>query len=234
MRLRFSRARLRNWIRAELGRLLELHKLKLAAVGTGAGWVVQRLSLTSPDASVRLRAREFIAGIIDRAAAFGAPAIIGSMQGRWGDGVVREQAVSWLAEALEELGARAGSRGVPLLFEPLNRYETNLFNSVTQTAEFLARLTTQSIKVLGDLFHMNIEERDIAGTLQHAGKRLGHVHFADSNRHAAGFGHTDFAAVARALQQMDYDGYVSAEILPLPDSDTAACQTMRTFNSVFR
>src|ERR1043166_92329 len=63
----------------DLNRLLRQHKLKLAAVGTGAGWVAHQLRLTDPDAAVRGRARAFVAGLIDFAGSFGTPAILGSM-----------------------------------------------------------------------------------------------------------------------------------------------------------
>ncbi len=79
---------------------------------------------------------------------------------------------------------------------------------------------------------MNIEETDLADALRNAGPRVGHVHFADSNRRAAGFGHTDFIPVVAALVEIGYAGYLSAEILPLPDSDAAARQTMDTFKRI--
>ena len=44
-----------------LAGLLREHGLKLAAVGTGAGWLNHKLTLTSPDRKVRERAREFVA-----------------------------------------------------------------------------------------------------------------------------------------------------------------------------
>src|SRR5688572_27004154 len=44
--------------------LLKETGLKVAAVGTGAGWVVQKLSLTSPDESVRRGAIRFIQSMI--------------------------------------------------------------------------------------------------------------------------------------------------------------------------
>ncbi len=69
-------------IGGDLRKLLDDHGLDLAAVGTGAGWVKHRLTLTSADPSVRERARDFVRSIIDVAGALGAPAIIGSMQGR--------------------------------------------------------------------------------------------------------------------------------------------------------
>src|SRR5262249_44484089 len=87
--------------------LLDDNGLALAAVGTGAGWVKHRLHLALPDASARGRAREFIRRMIDFAGALGAPAIIGSMQGRSGDGVDAATAARFLNEALSDLGEHA-------------------------------------------------------------------------------------------------------------------------------
>jgi sugar phosphate isomerase/epimerase len=215
--------------RASLRELLAQHKLSVAAIGTGAGWVVQKLTLTHPDEGIRRKAREFICEIIDVAADFGAPAIIGSMQGRWEGAVSREQALVWLAEGLEELGEHAALRGVPLLYEPLNRYETNLFNRLGDTAAWLLTLRTSNVRILADLFHMNIEESDPAAALREAGALVGHVHFADSNRRAIGLGHTSVAPIIVALRDIGYAGYLSAEILPLPDAQTAARQTILAF-----
>lgn len=213
----------------ELRALLKRHRLRLAAVGTGAGWVKHRLSLTSADAAVRVRAREFIAEIVDRAAAFNAPAIIGSMQGRVEGEVTRRRALQRLAEALGLLGKRAGAHGVSLLYEPLNRYETNLFNRTGDAAAFLSRRKIPHVGLLCDLFHMNIEEASIPDTLRAVSRHVGHVHFADTNRHAVGFGHLEIAPIVAALREIGYEGFLSAEVLPLPDSEAAARQTMRAF-----
>ncbi|MHC1764250.1 MAG: TIM barrel protein [Verrucomicrobiia bacterium] len=218
----------------QLKHLLQAHGLRLAALGTGAGWVVRKLRLTDPDPLIRRKARDFAGALVDLAGGFGAPAILGSMQGRWEAPGTRDQALAWLAEALEQLGPRAHTLGVPLLFEPLNRYETNLLNRVDDTLSFLATLRTQNIKLLCDLFHMNIEEASLTHALRLAGPKLGHVHFADSNRQAVGFGHTGMAPIAETLQAIAFEGFLSAEILPLPDGETAAAQTIRAFRSHFR
>lgn len=216
-----------------LKQLLVRHRLKLAAVGTGAGWVVRKLSLTHPEARTRRAARKFVEDIIEFAGRFGAPAIIGSMQGRAADGVTRDQALAWLREALEELGPRTRQGGAPLLLEPLNRYETNLVNTVADGVALLQSLRTKNVKLLCDLFHMNIEEVSIPDALRAAGRHIGHVHLADSNRRAIGFGHTPIAPVVKALREIGYRGCVSAEILPLPDSETAARQTMKAYRQFF-
>ncbi len=205
-----------------LARSLKDHGLKLAAVGTGAGAVLRKLTLTSPDPEVRRLARAFILEVIDLAARFGAPAILGSMQGRWGGSVDKPVALGYLRGALEDFGARAASKGTTFLLEPLNRYEGNVFNTIDEAAALIRSLSTKGVTILADLFHMNIEERDPAGALRAGGALVTHVQLADSNRRPAGHGHTDFRAVAAALQAMNYQGYLSAEALPWPDPDSAA------------
>ncbi|MFM9166924.1 MAG: TIM barrel protein, partial [Verrucomicrobiota bacterium] len=63
------------------------------------------------------------------------------------------------------------------------------------------------------------------------GRHVGHVHFADSDRRAVGFGHTDVAPVVAALREIGYEGYLSAEVLPLPDSEAASARTMQSFRA---
>jgi sugar phosphate isomerase/epimerase len=216
-----------------LKQLLAQHRLKLAALGTGAGWVAHKLRLTDPDAAVRVRARAYVEAIVDFAGKFNAPAIVGSIQGRAEGGVSRDQALAWLREAMEELGPRAEAFGVPLLLEPLNRYETNLINTLADGVALLQSLKTKNVKLLADLFHMSIEEASIAVSLRAAGPHVGHVHFADSNRRAVGFGHTDMVPVVQALRDIGFSGYLAAEILPLPDSESAARQTIAAFKKFF-
>ncbi len=217
----------------ELRDLLRKHRLQLAAMGTGAGWLRRKLSLTDPDPHVRMCARDFIGAVIDFAGGFGAPAILGSMQGRVADGVSREQALAWLREELDQLGPRAHALDVPLLYEPLNRYETNLFNTVDDALGFLPTLRTRNVRLLLDLFHMNIEETDMAAAVRRAGPVVGHVHFADTNRRAVGMGHLDVGPVARALREVGYEGWLSAEVRPLPDSGAAMAATIQSFRKFF-
>lgn len=216
----------------ELASLLNSHGLGLAAVGTGAGWVKHKLSLTSPDAVTRQKAVEFIRSMIDFGGVHSAPAIIGSMQGRWGDGVSQEQARDWLREGLNELGEHARRSGVPLIYEPLNRYETNLVNTVARGVELLESLNTDNVRLLADLFHMNIEESDLAAALVQGNRWIGHIHFVDSNRRPAGCGHLDYEPIAKALKSINYTGYLSAEALPWPDSFAAAEKTIFEYRRV--
>ena len=213
--------------------LLDRYQLKLAAVGTGAGWLCHQLSLSSADETVRSRAKQFVQQIIDVAGQLQAPAIIGSMQGRAASVESRDAALELLGEAVSQLATHAEREyGVPLLIEPLNRYETNLLNEVGATARWMAGLPSKNVRILADLFHMNIEEADMAAALMEAGRWIGHVHFADSNRRAVGMGHSPLAQAISALHQMEYQGYLSAEIFPRPDGLTAAQTTIDSFRKL--
>lgn len=218
--------------REQLSGLLSGHRLALAAVGTGAGWVKHKLTLTSPDPAIRERAVDFIKSMIDFGGPHRAPAIIGSMQGRWGDGISKSQAMDWLKGALTILGEHARQYQIPLIYEPLNRYETNLINTEAGGAELLGSIETDNVRLLADLFHMNIEEEDIAKGLIDGGHWIGHVHFVDSNRRPAGCGHMDYAPIMAALHQIGYRDYLSAEAFPWPDSAAAASQTIAKYREL--
>ena len=192
--------------------MLESANLKLAALGTGAGWVKHRLQLADPDAEKRQQAQASCS-IIDCAGQFGAAAIIGSMQGPSGQTGDTETARGYLCEALENGGAHASQYGVPLIYEPLNRYETRQCCTVEDGVSMLESLSTDNVRLLCDLFHMNIEEADIAKALLRGGKWVGHIHFVDSNRRPVGLGHTQYGPIMDALRD-HYQGYLCAEAFP--------------------
>ncbi|QEF96954.1 D-tagatose 3-epimerase [Stieleria maiorica] len=212
-----------------LGNLLDGAGVRLAALGTGAGWVKHRLQLADPDPKKRADARAFVRTIIDAAGGFGAMAIIGSMQGRSEGDVDSKTALAYLAEALEDGGQHASQYNVPLIYEPLNRYETNQCCTVAQGVDLLRSLSTSNVRLLCDLFHMGIEETDIADALVTGGDLVGHIHFVDSNRRPVGYGHMQYGRIIEALRTIGYRGYLCAEAFPWPDPHEAARQTMRAF-----
>ena len=116
-----------------------------------------------------------------------------------------------LLDALEELGELAEREGTLVLLEPLNRYEDHMLNRVEQAAELCEAVGRPSVKVMGDLFHMNIEEDDLDETIKQADDYLAHVHLADSNRVQPGAGHTNFAGAFEALRSVGFEGYMAME-----------------------
>ncbi len=212
-----------------LAPMLRDQGLSLAAVGTGAGWVKHRLQLADADPARRKLAFAFVRSIIDVAGPLGASTIIGSMQGRHDEHVNRETAIGYLQDALEELGNHAAQYNVAIFYEPLNRYETNQVNTVATGVALLKKLSSTNVKLLCDLFHMNIEETCTSAALIAGGSHIGHIHFVDSNRRPVGAGQMNFAPIVAALRTIAYSGFLSAEAFPYPDPQAAAEQTIRAF-----
>ena len=214
--------------RRELQSMLDRYALRLAAVGTGAGMLIHGHSLSNSDDDARAAACAYARAIIDFGAEFGAPAIVGSMQGNSGTST-RASALVKLADSMEQLAEHAASHETELFFEPLNRYETDLVVTLADGARLIGEAGTSNLKLLADLFHMNIEESDIAGSITKFGSLIGHLHFVDSNRSAAGMGHIDYGPIAAALRTVGYRGFASAEAFPKPSSHQAAEATIKAY-----
>jgi len=122
---------------------------------------------------------------------------------------------------------------VQLLIEPINRYETNFINTAEEAVRFTEEAGHPEIKLLLDTFHMNMEEADIPATLKRYADRIGYIHFADSNRYAPGLGHFPFDQVMATLLEIDYQGVITAEILPVPEDQSAMQQAGNFFKSLF-
>ncbi|MGH2436495.1 MAG: 5-keto-L-gluconate epimerase [bacterium] len=210
--------------------VIRVSGLAVAAVGTGQAYLKDGLSLTSDDAGIRARTSERIASHARLAAEFGASTIVGLIRGRvTGD---RARTDARFVDALKRLLDVVDRGDGRVLVEPINRYETDYLNTIGEVLGVIERVASSRVQVLADTFHMNIEERTIEDALRNCGRRLGHVHVADSNRQAPGFGHLNFARILAVLEEMDYKGYLSAEILPVPDPESAARQTVAHLTSL--
>jgi sugar phosphate isomerase/epimerase len=208
--------------------VLRAHGLSVPAIGTGQAWGEEGLSFTDPDLDVREAAIQRVCAHVPFAAQAGAVIIVGLLRGVVRPGVEHDQAMAWLVQALQRCAAAAASRGVRLVLEPINRYETTLINNVAQCMALIERVGSDHFGVLPDTFHMNIEEPSLTTSLRQAGERIYHVHLADSNRWYPGAGHLDFAAIVRTLRELGYEGYLSVEAMPMPDADTCARRSIET------
>jgi sugar phosphate isomerase/epimerase len=112
---------------------------------------------------------------------------------------------------LAELCQLACDHGVKLMLEPLNRYSTPYCLSAEDAASIVRQVNSDSLGILLDTFHMNIEEDSFKNAISTAGSLLKHTHFADNNRKMPGFAHIDFSEIMGCLQEIMYDGYISFE-----------------------
>jgi sugar phosphate isomerase/epimerase len=197
--------------------------LGVPTLGTGMAAGEDGLTFSDPDPDVRHKAVKRIQEHIALAASLDSAVTIGLIRGRLGHDAAQRPArrAAGLA-CLDECCRSALASGVTLLLEPLNRYEADYLNTIEETLGAIEEIGAPNLKVLADTFHMNIEEVDMVDALRRAGPRLGHVHLADSNRQAPGYGHVDMRSILQALSGIQYQEYLSFEVLPLPESRQVA------------
>lgn len=218
--------------------LSEVHALGLQvpSIGTGQSYFHENLSLANPFSENQTAVRQRLRGHIEFAEKLGAAVVLGSIRGKLNSDSpnTRDAGYRIAVDAVQELSDFAGPRGVRLTIEPINRYETNFLNTIREAIDFARAVGRPNVGILADTFHMNIEEPNIVESLRHAGALLFHVHYADSNRYAPGMGHLDFAQITETLIGIGYDGYLSAEIIPVPNSLEAAGCWMQTIRPLIK
>jgi sugar phosphate isomerase/epimerase len=116
-----------------------------------------------------------------------------------------------LTDALAELGSHAAAVGAVLLLEPLNRYVDHMINTLADGAALVERVGLDTVRLVGDFFHMNIEEADLHQTLRQTAGNVDHIHLADSNRKLPGQGHMPYPEYFRTLREINFEGAAALE-----------------------
>ncbi len=204
--------------------LLDENQLEVSCISTGQVYADEGLMFTETDTVKRQRVTGIFKELIDLAADFGQLVNIGRVRGQIGS-LAKTEAEHLFLEIARDLCDYAHPKGVTLILEPVNRYEIDFINSVEEGVELMKKVNRPNMKLMPDVFHMNIEDRSIGPELAKHIDFVKYIHFADSNRLAPGQGHLDFPKILNSLFHAHYDGWVSVEILPNPDPDTAAQQS---------
>jgi len=208
-------------------------KLDIYAIATGQSYYNDGFSFSAEDESKRNHAIKRIKNNIDFAEILNCKIILGGILGnireKFGSGSDDEKRV---IDSFYPCLDYAKKKNVMVLFEPINRYETLFINTIEEGEKFLKVFNYDNLKLIPDTFHMNIEEFSLERSLRDHIDFIGYIHLVDSNRQAPGFGHTDLKSIIRTLHEVKYDGVLSCEILPLPDSLTAAKQSIKYIKSI--
>lgn len=203
--------------------------LKISAVATGQACLFDQLCLGNEDSVQRRKAIGHFKEMVLLSKQINAEGIIiGGIRGRIsGEGKEFLENFQNGVATIRECAEFAMAYDMPLLIEPINRYETNWILTAEDGCDLLDQLNVSSVKLLLDTFHMNIEESNMVEAIKKTGHRLGYVHFADNNRRAPGQGQTNFIELLGALSSIHYCGPIIAEILPYPDDETAIKNTRK-------
>jgi len=186
-----------------------------AIAGGYRGWLID------PDHENVAAARADIADLLDLAGELGTGVVVVPIWGRThhlpgiATGRTRADDEALFLDGLRPLAERAERSGARIFIEPLNRYQNDICVTLADAVRFRDAIDSPAVFVVGDTFHMNIEEADMAASLAETGERLGYVQMADSQRFEPGAGHVDFTSIFSALAGMGYTGDIGIECAAL-------------------
>jgi D-psicose/D-tagatose/L-ribulose 3-epimerase len=172
--------------------------------------------ISSDDPAIRQHGMDYLFRAIDLSQDLGSRVLAGPMYSAVGktrllDNAEREKQKALAVTGVQRAADHARPVGVRLAVEPLNRFETDLLNTVDQSLEFLQMVDRPEVGLLLDTFHMNIEERNLPDALRRAGDRIFHFHACANDRGTPGRDHLPWPMIVAALRDAHYAGDVVIE-----------------------
>lgn len=137
------------------------------------------------------------------------------------------------AAVIKELAQEAAKDDITIGLEFVNRYESNLLNTVQQTLDYMDIVDEGNVVVHADVYHINIEENGYRKPLLLCGDRLGYVHIGESNRGYLGQGTIDFDEVFGALADMGYTGPMTFESFSSAVVDPQLSNTLAVWRNLW-
>src|SRR5580704_461964 len=161
--------------------------------------------LSSEDEAVRSAGLAYLRRCVDCAETLGSPFVSGPMYAAVGntrllDDKARRQQWQRAVGSLQIAAAYAAERSVKLAIEPLNRFETDLVNTVDQGVRLIGDIGADNAGLLLDTFHMNIEEKDIPAAIGRAAGHIVEFHACANDRGTPGEDHLPWPKIAEALK----------------------------------
>lgn len=198
----------------EIQAALENSKIRLSAICAGF-----KGALISEDETVRKEARESIKEILTAAGELGATGMIVVPAFNGQTKLCHVEARQVLLDQLPELGEHAVKVGTRILLEPLNRGEAWFLRQLADAASICRDANHPGVCMMGDFYHMYIEETSDMGAFISAGKYLHHVHLASIKRNLPGQDERDFTNGFKGLKMIGYRDFCSLECEVIGDRE---------------
>jgi len=143
----------------------------------------------------------------------------------------RESILATLSEAVKI----AEREGFTLLLEPLNTYVDHpgyFLNSAREGAEIVREINHPNIRLLYDIYHMQIMEGNVISTIEKNIDIIGHFHAAGvPGRHELYLGELNYPNIIKRIDELGYDGYIGLEYFPSVDSEESLRRTKESISA---
>lgn len=200
---------------------LDIHEVKailienhLEAIICGAFGPERNLASSNPQFVEN--SKRYIRWLVDAAVETGSPVVCGPLYSAVGKEHLEkepERKAEWDRSVanVREMAEYAAPKDVKLAMEPLNRFETDMINVVSQGLEFIQQTGMDNVGFHLDTFHMHLEEKNSGAAIRAANQKLFHFHACENDRGVPGTGQVRWDEVAQALKDVKYSGPVVIE-----------------------
>lgn len=164
---------------------------------------------------------------IDECVDFGVKRVI-TFTGMQADGISVDQGYANTIEGLKKMARYAEDKGVTLCMEHLNTRDDShpmkghpgyLGDDVDRCIDVIRKVNSPNVKLLFDIYHVQIMNGDVIRRIRQYKEEIGHVHTA-GNPGRAELDQTQeiyYPPIMAALLEVGYDGYVGQEFIPTRD-----------------
>jgi D-psicose/D-tagatose/L-ribulose 3-epimerase len=192
--------------------------------------------ISSLDSEIRQRGMERHRASFRLARDMGAVHVGGITYSLFGkaDRPASDESRKYSADALGTLAEEARPMGLRVAMELLNRYETNMLNTVDQGLAFLRIAGSDNLYLHLDTFHMNIEEVDMMQALKKALPHLAYFELDQNDRGPLDRGQIDFQPLLAFLKNAGYDKLIGVEAFSNAVSGPDIVRGVSAWRDLFR
>lgn len=133
-------------------------------------------------------------------------------------------------DILKALAPIAEETQINLVIEALNTsvdHDGNYLAYTSDSAKLVRMINSDCIKILYDIYHMQIMEGNIIDNICKYIDYIGYIHIADvPGRHEPGTGEINFINIFNTLRSLKYDGFIGFELFPVKKSSIVAAELL--------
>ncbi len=212
---------------------------KLGLEIVGLHWLLVSppgMHLTTPDDSIREQTKAYFRELIRFCADLGGKImVVGSPKQRsLVTGDTYEAAWERTKAFFSDLLPLAEELNITFCIESLPN-ETDFISTLDEALRFVREMNHPNLQTMIDVKSATNEGLKLDEAVRKAAPHLRHVHANDVNRLGPGMGEVDFTPLAKALKEINYDGFVSVEVFHFsPGAERIAKESLDYLRKVFR
>ncbi len=217
------------WIKG----LAEKYALSIPLVCTGEVYGQLGISFVDPDPARQKIALDRMYRVIGFASYLGANVNVGRIRGQYTPGIPCQTTYDTAVAVFRRISAYAAGKNVTVALETINTLQSNFINTMAEGAAFVDAVDHPHFKLMADVFHMNMEEKDLYQAIKDYAPYTVYVHLADSNRRYPGSAGLNLQKTIQAFRDSGYDGVFSVEVMQIPDQEVSARKSIEYLKPIF-